>query len=156
MKGKKSMKRILIGLVLFIILLGGAYIVLSNTMTDWLNACEGYGNLNVMEMDADAQSNDFNFIFNINKNQDFKIAGDLLITKGTVKVSYSLDGKLLSEEVYSKGNHTLESESYSDMDGELDIICEVSDDAEGSYKLSVYTRESLFQKLVSRVHDDND
>lgn len=156
MKGKKSMKRILIGLALTIILLGGAYIVLSNTMTDWLNACEGYGNLNVMAMDDDAQSNDFSFSFTINKNQDFKIAGNLLLTKGTVKVSYSLDGKLLSEEVYSKGNHVLESETYSGMDGELDIICEVSDDAEGSYKLSVYTRESLFQKLVSRVYDDND
>ncbi|MDE5777985.1 MAG: hypothetical protein K2I10_05695 [Lachnospiraceae bacterium] len=154
MKNKKRLKKYPAVILAVLILTGIVFWILWNKKTDWYNAVQVYGPLNIMEMDKDITSNESGTSYEIQAGNDFKLTGELFITEGSVKITYSIDGRLLSEEVYSKGNHTFESDPYSGQEGKLSIICSPTDDVGGTYNLCVFTRKTVFKKIADAIREN--
>lgn len=149
----KSLKKVFLVILILIILAGIIVLILMNTKTAWHNDLEMYGPLNIMVLDDGVLSNESDCWFDIEPGKDFKVAGEILVTKGSVTITYTLEDEVLSEEVYSNGNYSLESDVYLEKNGQLYILCSSSDDVEGTYSLSVFTRQSFLKKIIDSFRE---
>lgn len=147
MTKKRIMLLVGVGIIL-VALVGIA--ILANTKTEWVGTVETYGPLNLMENDSAISENKTSTYFLIDNKTDFKITGQILVSEGSVTLTYSMDDEVLAEVIYEPGIYEIESEVYSGKSGELCITYSATDDVQGTYDLFVNTRTSRLSKMIDR------
>ncbi len=117
--------------------------------TDWFDSFGEFGPLNLMEQDETLTSNDMSSTYYLNSVQDFRIEGQFTIRKGEVKLIVSMNGQFLFEQDLNSEVSRFESEIYTDQKGALQIDMIISDDVDGSYETTIYTRETKYRKFLN-------
>lgn len=118
---------------------------------DWYNSVEGYGPLNVMELDKSAFTNNTDMTYPLDSVMDFQIKGQFTISKGEVEIIASLNGELLFMKTLNSEVQTFESDIYTDRTGEIKVDMIISDDIQGDYSVVIYTRETNLNRLIRRM-----
>lgn len=146
-------KRIIVIVICVALLVTGVLIYLCNTKTEWHESLESYGPLNLMEGNANISKNEGDTLFDVYSPKDIKFAYKIFITEGDLQLSFYINGVKCHEETLGVGEHTLETEIFEDVEGQVGYYYEASDDVQGRYSIKIYTREKQWHRYKNRLYE---
>lgn len=139
---------------------------------EWSERTYSKGVLNIMALDESVASNNTEATDYIRSIGEFQMKGTLMIEQGTVEVTVQMGEKEILHEIYGPGEYEFETEVYNAADARACGASEVSvkgisetyvgmviwdykisDDAEGTYTTSYYTRRTNFERFYDRLRD---
>lgn len=119
--------------------------------TDWYPLSGAFGPLNLYELDETLTDNDMSSTYYLDSVQDFRIDGQFTIKRGEVKIIVSMNDQYIFEQDLNSEVSRFESEIYTDQKGELRIDMILSEDVDGEFTMTIYTRETKFRRLLERI-----
>ena len=145
-------KIIILTLVLIVGIIGS---ILSLKKGDWNEDLNVQGILNLKKWDDDeaVTKNDFSYNYVITSTKDFYVSGTVGVMNGNTRCTILHDGAVIYEKAMETGDFPIETDIIKSQTGELVIHMSASDDVEGSYNISVNTRESGINTLIRKVKE---
>lgn len=122
---------------------------------EWKETMSTYGPLNVIETDdiGIISENRISSSFILSEKRDYYLSGSVTVNKGTVSCIITCDGIKIYEKNFDTGSYQIKTDVFNDKTGEIYIEISASDDVEGDYNITLYTRESIFNHIVGRLKE---
>lgn len=148
---KKTIK-ILIA-VLILIAVVAVFLIWGFSDTDWNEASGTYGDLNIIELDDsenDELKNETSASYDLSQSQirDCYFSGQLNVTNGTTDIKITIDDEVVYEKSFGEGTYEIKTDIFEDCSGEACIYISASDDVDGNYSVSIFTRKKNIDKII--------
>lgn len=141
---------IIVAIVIFIII-GTSFFI----KEQWKETMNTFGPLNIMETDdiETLSENRTSSSFSLSGKQDYYLSGSITVNKGNASCVITCDGTIIYENNFDKGNYQIKTDEFSNKTGKINVEIAATDDVEGDYNISIYTRESKFNHFIRRMKE---
>lgn len=145
---------IVIGGLLLFILLGAILFFGWNSKTDWQEEMSGEGALNLADLGQ--TQNVTKHFYNLEKGKEYKIDGTVEISQGKATIIYRVNGNIIYEKEWTQGVHSIDTVEQVGLNEELCISIVATQDVEGTYEISVSSRQSNGQRWMKKLKENLD
>lgn len=145
-------KKIIIIIPIVIILIAVAWLYFSGKR-QWLEDWNTYGPLNIMQYDEAADSNDTSSTSYMTNKKDIYFSNVIHIKKGSMKLKFCINDEVVYEYTLDAGEHLFDTDVLENITGKVSVFIYASDDIEGNYTITAYTRETRWEAFKADISE---
>ncbi len=143
-------KKIIIIIPIVAILIAVACMYFSGKC-QWLDAWSTYGPLNIMQYDEAADSNNMSSNYYMTNKKDIYFSNVINIKKGSMKLKFLINDEVVYEYTLDVGEHLFDTDVLENVSGTVSVLIYASDDIDGDYSVTAYTRETRWESFKARI-----